>query len=362
MTETVILGGGQTGRGFIGRLLYESGIPFVFLDKNPNLINALNQKGSYSISFFSSKNPIRVNDIEAYYAYSPQASEAIQNAKNIFISVGSENLEAAARYLLENKVCAKNIILCENAITPSRVVHDIFKKEINISAVNFVDTAIFCTTIKARNDPADILSEEYHKLPFDAGKVKNPFFKAPFFEPELNFPLLLMRKLCTYNAASAIITYVGWNLGYSILAEAASDPTIQMLLRNYYSAINNAICSKYGISSDIQREFAKNSLKKFSNPNIVDSIERNARQPLKKLGPDERIAFPMKLLLENNFNTQPLCKTAAAAILYGEQNESDWVKRFGIGQAGMVFSMISKINDKSMTEMINYEYGNLKKI
>ncbi len=94
------------------------------------------------------------------------------------------------------------------------------------------------------------------------------------------------------------------------------------------------------------------------NPNIVDSVERNARQPQRKLGPDERIAFPMKLLLKYNFNIQPLCKTAATAVLYGERVEGDWSKRYGVGHAGLVFSHISGIQDQAVIAQVDFAYKN----
>ncbi len=187
MVETVILGGGQTGRGFIGRLLCESGIPFVIVDQDRKLIDALNRKGGYRISFFSQRPPVTVSGFEAYHTDSPQASKVIKNAKNIFISVGAQNLERAAKYLFDNKTSPKNVILCENAINPSGIVREVFIKSANCTAVNVVETAVYCITMNVKDDPVDILSEEVHKLNYNAKSSKSSFFKAPFFEPEADF-------------------------------------------------------------------------------------------------------------------------------------------------------------------------------
>lgn len=358
MKDTVILGGGRTGRGFIGRLLTESGIRFTILDKNRTLIDALNQKGHYFVKFFSLRPPVKIDHFEAYETSSPRASEIIKNAKNIFISVGAENLEAAALYMNKNQAHPENIVICENAIEPSLTVQSVFKRN---SAINFVETAVFCTTINSNDNPVDICSDEYHKLPFDALKGKNSFFRAPFFEPEKNFPALLKLKKYTCDTASAIIAYNGWRLGYLNYAEAANDPEIQKLLHGFYTAIINAICSEYGMSPNVQRQFAKLSLLNSVNREINDTIEQNARQPLRKLGPNERIAFPMKLLLKYNFNIQPLCKTAALAVLYGEMTDSEWRKRFGTGQAGLVFSLLSSITEKSVIASVDFEYKRIIK-
>ena len=54
MSITVI-GAGKTGRGFIGRLLAESGKEIRFIDKDAALVAAMNAKKAYRISFFGGK-------------------------------------------------------------------------------------------------------------------------------------------------------------------------------------------------------------------------------------------------------------------------------------------------------------------
>jgi len=180
MTDTIIIGGGQTGRGFIGRLLFESGIPFTILDKNSELIDALNRKGNYRVRFFSERAPMTVTDFEAYETDSPQALEAVKNAKNIFISVGTENLETASRYLLEHHANPKNVILCENAAEQSRVVRDVLKKGMDYTAIHFVETAVFCKSLDAGDGSFDIFSEGNHKLIYDVKNARGSFFRTPF--------------------------------------------------------------------------------------------------------------------------------------------------------------------------------------
>ena len=51
MNRIVIIGAGQTGRGFINRLLYLNHVDVVFLDINHELVNRLNREKQYKISF-----------------------------------------------------------------------------------------------------------------------------------------------------------------------------------------------------------------------------------------------------------------------------------------------------------------------
>ena len=84
---------------------------------------------------------------------------------------------------------------------------------------------------------------------------------------------------------------------------------------------NQVLCQVYGYDPDDQEEFAALSRAKFTNQTIADSIERNARDPQRKLQEKERIIGPMKLLWEHGVVPGVLIETAAAALLYdrGEQ-------------------------------------------
>ncbi|HNX15287.1 MAG TPA: 2-dehydropantoate 2-reductase N-terminal domain-containing protein [Oscillospiraceae bacterium] len=357
MQSTVIIGSGQTGRGFIGRLLFLSGLPFTLLDTDRELVSGLQQKGRYSVIFFSTGQTVHVSGYQAFQTDCEQAVKILEKAENIFISVGAENLEAAARYLAQSHAAPKNIILCENAADPAGKLRKALESFGADSRANLVEAAIFCTTVNAGPGSLDILSEDYSRLPYDSTCAQGALFDSAFFEPSADFSVLLKRKIYTYNAASAIIAYNGWALGYSSFAEAAGDPAVLGMLRDFYAGINRAITAEYGIEPKEQQEFADMSLKKFTNPLIADSIERNARQPRRKLGPDERIAFPLKLLTKYGFDSKVLCRTAALAVLYGERCEPEWVTQFGRGNAGQTFSALSKICDQSVAESVDAEYA-----
>ena len=43
MSKITIIGAGKTGRGFIGRLIAESGTEFSFVDKDEALVSELNR-------------------------------------------------------------------------------------------------------------------------------------------------------------------------------------------------------------------------------------------------------------------------------------------------------------------------------
>ena len=52
MSKIVVIGAGKTGRGFIARLLQEASEEVIFIDKNAELVEALNKEKEFKVSFF----------------------------------------------------------------------------------------------------------------------------------------------------------------------------------------------------------------------------------------------------------------------------------------------------------------------
>jgi mannitol-1-phosphate 5-dehydrogenase len=146
-------------------------------------------------------------------------------------------------------------------------------------------------------------------------------------KPINNFGDFLTRKLYTYNSASCIIAYLGFLKGYKVYSDAANDGQILALLDKNYEQINKAMCLEFGYDEKDQKEFALLSRNKFTDKTIVDTVARNARDPQRKLGANERIIGPIKLHHKYGIDASVLEETAAAALLYdGENSPEDLLK------------------------------------
>ena len=77
-----------------------------------------------------------------------------------------------------------------------------------------------------------------------------------------------------------------------------------------------ALSKKHNFPLDEQLAFTLTSKRKLQDYTIVDFIERNARDPLRKLGPDDRLVGSARLVLEYGIKPENLCIAIAAAIHY----------------------------------------------
>ena len=314
MERICIIGAGQTGRGFLARLAHESNVKAAFIDKDEKLVQALKKTGGYEVRFFGDvREPVRITD----YTACGWEDADLAEVGTILVSVGQGNLADVGHELQKRLLPRKNyrIVTCENAAGPAQQLQD----AIGMPDVRVSEAAVFCTTTSKN---LSVLSENYPYLPFDAGRLPGYIPEIAAMKPTAHFQNFLKRKIYTYNSASGVIAYLGWIKGYEEYAAAANDPEIRSLLDRNYSSINNALCKEFGYNKKEQEEFARLSLVKFSNPEIEDTISRNARQALRKLGPEERIFGPMELVIKHGEDSSVLVRTAAAALLYAEYAEN----------------------------------------
>lgn len=317
MSKVVVIGAGKTGRGFIGRLLREAGEEILFIDKNAELVEKLNTADSFKVSFFGNKR--ESFPVDGYRACTWETAN-LEDAELILVSVGGQNLKAVGEQLSKLLKDDRHyyIITAENASHPSKTLREAIGKD-NISVS---ESTVFCTTIE--DGGLDINSENYPYLQCDADLLDGYVPAAHTLKTIGNFSNFLTRKLFTYNAASCVIAYLGWQKGYSVYGDAANDPEILELLDQNYAATNRVLCKEFGYEEADQREFAALSKAKFCDRTIVDTVARNARDPQRKLADNERIVGPMKLLHKYGEDASVLERTAAAAILYDHPEETAW--------------------------------------
>ena len=310
-----IIGAGKTGRGFLARLL--SGENITFIDKNAELVERLNSEGKFEISYFGNKRPAQTVSYKKAYTWETLIWES---ADVIFVSVGGSNLSDVGAQLKKYVKAGQRIIVCENASKPAKKLYD----AIGIDGVLISESTVFCTTIEGEG--LNINSEWYPYLQFDAEPMRDSLPALANIKPIFEFGNFLTRKLFTYNSASCIIAYLGYQKGYTVYSDAANDPEILALLDKNYSLINECMCLEFGYEKEDQREFALLSRDKFTDTTIVDTVARNAREPQRKIGKAERVVGPLLLLNKYGADTSVLEMTLASMLLYRPEAEVEWNK------------------------------------
>jgi mannitol-1-phosphate 5-dehydrogenase len=332
----VIFGAGKIARGYVGHLAALAGRPLSFVDVNPALVQRLNEQRGYTVHILG--NPaqsLRVTGLSALHSSDPRVAEQVAAAEVVFISVGGPNLPAVAAVLAPGLIArraaggrALNIICCENWHRPAEVVRQALdallppeERAYRMARVGVAEATVLRSCIEPTEeqralDPLAVQAQDYWELQIDAAALAEPLPPIAGLKPLERFHAALERKLFTYNAGNACIAYLGAQRGHRFLAEAANDPMILEVAEGVYRESGAAICARHGYTPEEQAAFAQQSLRKYQDRAIADPIERNARDPLRKLGRQDRLIGPACLALEYDIRPWDLALSIAAALRY----------------------------------------------
>lgn len=339
--KCVILGAGKIARGFLGHLLYLSGISFVFVEKNKEVVDLINERREYTINILgdSSKNCTIKNAEAILMDDKEKVLREIENTSLIFTAVGGKNLPDLVPVLsdgIERRSRESgylNIITCENWKQPASILEkgiterlSAEKKEELKGMLGITEAVIMRSGIEATKDlltkdPLIVNMQDYWTLPIDASRLAGPLPEIIGLQLIYEFTGFLERKFYTYNAANGTTSYLGALLGYTYLADAAYDERILKILEGVYLETAKALSKKHNFPLQEQLDFTLTSKRKLQDRAIVDYIERNARDPIRKLGKEDRLVGSARLVMEYGIRPENLATAIAAAIYYRSQND-----------------------------------------
>lgn len=337
----VIFGAGKIARGFIGHLLYLSEIPFVFVERAENLVDLINERGRYTVNILG--RPEKNCEVTGAHALCFEQEEeiiqAVAEADAVFTAVGGKNLSSLIPILkqgIERKAKRGgnlNIVTCENWKQPAAVLKSgieellqggakqYFAEHTGVTEAVIMRSAIEPDGELLKKDPLIVNVQDFWELPVDASRIIGELPPVAGLKLIPEFTGFLERKFYTYNAANGTTSYIGALLGYEKIADAAHDERILRILDGVYQETAQALSKKHHFPLQEQLAFTLTSKRKLQDYTIVDFIERNARDPLRKLGKDDRLVGSARLVEEYGMEPHNLCTAIAAAIYY--ENDGD---------------------------------------
>jgi mannitol-1-phosphate 5-dehydrogenase len=330
----VIFGAGKVGRGFLAQLLVRAGWRIHFVDPNPDLVREM-AGGSYSIINLANG---KVEEISGYSVSSDKWR--VDEADLILTSLGASHLDSWADGLASVLTgCGEDgqpssiarsidIILAENHPAPAALVRShITSERVGIAQAQVLRSCIEPTPEQvAEFGPLTVQVQDHWSLPLDGAALVRPDLVASVqgFDLRPDFATELTRKLYTYNAINAVVSYIGHQRGYEMLAEAANDVEIAAIASAAGAEASAALVKAYGFTAGEQAEWVKRALTKYQDHRIADPLERQCRDPVRKLGKDDRLFGPISLCIEHGLLYESLLLGVKAALAY-QPNDADAV-------------------------------------
>ena len=322
--RAVVFGAGNIGRGLLGWLFGRSGWKVVFVDISPRLVHLLNREGSYEVIEVGStdRSTRRITGISAVGAGdTEQAVVATASAELVCTAVGAGVLDriaptiAAALSREDSRI--RNVLACENADPNTALL----RRHIENVAGSVRRSVGFPETLVDRMVPGSagggLSLEVESRFEFKVARRdwvgRHPGISG--FELVADLHLHRMRKLWLVNGLHAASAFLGLEAGHETVAQSVSDPSIRSRLEEIAETMAEVLATQV---EDWQPEdlaaYGRYNLDRFAGTALVDPIRRVARNPLLKLGPDERLVGPARAAARKALPTEALCDAIAAGL------------------------------------------------
>ncbi|WP_045609497.1 mannitol-1-phosphate 5-dehydrogenase [Vibrio vulnificus] len=340
MKNAVHFGAGNIGRGFIGKLLADANVSVTFADVDAPLVDQLSHKQEYKVKVVGSKCQIdTVTHITAVNSASEEVIDRIVQTDLVTTAVGPNVLDIIAKTIAQGiakrfaagNLAPLNIIACENMVRGTTHLKGEVYKHLDASLhvqtdelVGFVDSAvdrIVPPAEAANDDPLEVTVESFSEWIVDEQQFKGEVPSIAGMEKTHNLMAFVERKLFTLNTGHCITAYLGCLQGHRTIREAIENPVIRDQVKQAMMESGEVLIRRYGFEREMHQAYIEKILGRFANPFLVDEVDRVGRQPIRKLGMNDRLIKPLLGTIEFDTANQHLLKGIAAALKY--QNDSD---------------------------------------
>lgn len=340
--KAIVFGAGKIARGFIGQLLYLSKTDITFVDIDQQLVDRLNKDQKYHVYILGDSS--LDSDVTGFQAVQLEDEKrigaALVEADIAFVSVGGANLkslgEKIGRIYKENGIPKKpfNFVTCENWRHAGAFLYEGITAEMEEQEKTMFDQFVGvneAVIMRSATQPSDELAmqdatgewvQNYWYLPISAEHFKGEL--PPIQDAELmqNFGDFLTQKMYTNNTSNAVIAYHGYLAGYELLAEAANSPEVSALLDEVYEEINQTLVAELHVDPQQQKAFAEKARAKYTDWTIVDRVIRHGKDPLRKLGAQDRLIAPARMALNHGVYPRVIIETIAKALFFDEESDA----------------------------------------
>ena len=371
MPKALHFGGGNIGRGFIGKILADAGYEVAFADINTAVIDRLNQDHGYTVHVVGEgiDQQETVANVRGISSGDEAAVTAeISDATLVTTAVGPPVLEILAP-LLARSLAARyraggaplNIIACENMVRGSS-----FLKEKVLAAAGddaalidantgFVDCAVDRIVPPVRGGDADPLAvtvEVFSEWIVDSTQFKGAVPAIAGMIATDKLMAFIERKLFTLNTGHTALAYFGQLAGKKTVGEAMQDDAVRQAAEAVMKESGAVLIRRYAFDPAAHRAYIDKILKRFANPYLHDDIDRVARQPLRKLGAQERFIKPLNGMLEYDLPHDATVRAIAATLHYHNPDDPQAVEMQYYRQAHGIAATLAKYSDFDNTAVV----------
>lgn len=336
--KSIHFGAGNIGRGFIGKLLADAGIKVTFADVDKKVINLLNSLNTYNVKVVGAECKTEVvSGVNAINSTSDDLVGLISETDlittavgpNVLVIIASKLAQGLAMRFEANNEAFLNIIACENMIRGTSFLKaEVFKhldEKYHAQAerlVGFVDSAVDRIVPPSESDdPLEVTVESFSEWIVDEQQFRGEVPVIEGMQKTDNLMAFIERKLFTLNTGHIMTAYLGALADYATVKDAIDDEAICAQVKQAMQESGEVLINRYGFEREAHNAYIEKIIGRFANPYLHDEIDRVGRQPIRKLGENDRLVKPLLGTIEYATANDMLLKGIAAAFKYTNSDD-----------------------------------------
>lgn len=348
MKKAIMYGAGNIGRGFIGKTFSQSGYEVCFIDVAQAVVNKLNEDRCYPVKIVTNdgqeeeiiKNVRAVNGMDI-----DNVAEKIADADIMATAVGVNVLPriikpicAGLKKRFDEGEAPLNIIICENLIDADKYLRKLIEEEMGAEYKEILDTKLglveasigrmvpIMTEEMKEGNILKVWVEPYDELPVDKAAFVGEIPTINHLLPFTPFGFYIKRKLFIHNMGHAMCAYLGWQKGYEYIYECVADQEIRDLAEAAMKDTAKALNKEYDVPIQEIYDNVFDLLYRFGNKSLGDTVFRVGRDPIRKLGNNDRLTGAALYCTEQGLTPSNIIKGIVAGLQYDNRDDESAVK------------------------------------
>lgn len=378
MKNVLIVGAGRLGKGFVGETFFNANWNIAFLDKDPEVIEKLQETGQYKVKVHKTDDVVE-NIVSGYKAYLTDEDYSVMDSflesELIMLPLYPKDFKEAADYLSkcfnqqfkQNPESKKTLICLTNKNHIIDQITGYFREALQDEETkawfdkNVVvrDSIVRRSTDAESNTSTELITTAVASLLIQK-PVHCDFSDVKWLELRDKIEMLKDIKVFTINGPHAATAFYGYLKDYKLIPEAEKDEDISELIKGVHDTTVAAVMKEYPVTRDEIRELEYLPAAKNEMP---DSVFRVAFDPIRKVSPRDRFMGVVDLCKKHELSYEPIAQAIACGFGYSEERDPKAViLQKTIAEKGIEKSVSQYIGEPADSDVVKHVVAQYEKM
>lgn len=315
--KLLIYGAGAIGRGYIPWVYPSNIYDYYYVEANPLLRGEIKKRGAFT-TYKAFNGAYDVLRVEVSGCFEPgEEIGLINDVSAVITCVGPRNFPSLEDIFREINV---PVICCENDINLPRDMSERTRNPNIIFAIPDVITSSTASDKLLEVDPLAIITESGT---FYADQLASGLEGDCIYLHRQELEVQWAAKLYIHNTPHCIAAYLGNILGVRYLHEAMQSSEADQIVEGSMKEMESMLRRSQNIDEDFLSFYSQKELSRFRNSLLCDPISRVAREPFRKLAPNDRLIGAAQRALASGIVPHNLIIGIMAAFCFDSFEDPD---------------------------------------